>query len=337
MKKAITTLLLLLLSFRMMGQIDYLEPVKDYTKHTNEINGYYNNVFSLLNFGISHKPYAYYAALPSFSPEYALSVESREGKYFLLSNTLSQNSWQVERNSIKVKTSSTEIGKTLYTLLGELLSLTTGQIQDMDGSTSGLDGITYYFTTTNNKGEIMTGKKWSPDRNTLMGRLVAIFESAYSLSLKKGLSEEDIINNARRLIKSLEDRSKAHPDQYKKPRYAGNFQTGVWKSCEPGKELEIQPELPDSTLEDYAMSNLIYPPKLLAKAAKGYALCEFTVNREGKVVNPHILKCSYREFGEEALRIVNSLPQFVPGMSGGVPVDCNYVLYIPCRPKPNLR
>ncbi|WP_462431956.1 energy transducer TonB, partial [Bacteroides nordii] len=88
----------------------------------------------------------------------------------------------------------------------------------------------------------------------------------------------------------------------------------------------------DYTPESYAAKHLIYPPTLLAKAAKGYALCQFTINREGEVINAHILKYSHSEFANEALRIVKSMPKAVPAMSEGSPVACNYVLYIPFRP-----
>ena len=63
MKKTITTLLLLSLSLRMTGQIDYLEPIKDYSKYKSELSGYYSNVLSLLSTGLSKKPYACYAVI----------------------------------------------------------------------------------------------------------------------------------------------------------------------------------------------------------------------------------------------------------------------------------
>ena len=299
MKKTITTLLLLLLSLRMTGQIDYLEPIKDYSKYKSELSGYYSNVLSLLSTGLSKKPYACYAVIPSFSPEYTVSAETKNGKYYLISNTLSQNSWQAEKSTIKVNTKSTEISKTLYQALGELLQMATLQIQDMDGSTTGLDGTTYYFSTTNGKGEVLTGKKWSPDRATLMGRLVQIYESVYALSTGKAIPESLIINDARILLKDLQERSKAFPDEYKQPKYAGIFPAGLWQSIESGRELESVPEFPDYTPESYAAKHLIYPPTLLAKAAKGYALCQFTINREGEVINAHILKYSHSEFANE--------------------------------------
>ena len=333
MKKATTILfLLLLLSCRAVGQIDYLEPIKDYTGNKDELSGYYCNVFSLLNTGLSKQPYAQYTALPSFSPEYTVSAEAQGGKYYLVSNTLSQNSWQAEMDRIKVNRKSVVISKALYQAFGELLQLTTGQIQDMDGSSTGLDGISYYFSTTNNKGKVVTGKKWSPDSATLMGRLVQICESAYALSTGKEVPESMIIKDTQTLLKDLRDRSKAFPDEYKQPKYSGIFLTGLWQSIEPGKELEAIPQFPDGTPETYAAKHITYPPSLLEKSIKGYALCQFTVSREGNVTNVHILKYSHPEFAEETLKIVKGMPKYQPAMSENQPVACNYVLYIPFRP-----
>lgn len=333
MKKTATTLLLFcLLSLQMMGQIDYLEPVKDYTRHKDELSGYYNNVFSLLNTGLDKKPRAHYVALPSFSPEYAVSAEAAEGNYYLVSNTLSQNSWQAESSQIKVNRKSVEIDKALYQSMTELLRMTTSQIQDLDGSTSGLDGTTYYFSATNEKGGVMTGKKWSPDRASLMGRLVQIFESAYALSIGKEVSESLILQDAQTLLKELRKREKEFPDEYKQPKYAGIFPAGVWQSIETNRELEAIPLFPDFTPESYAAEHIVYPEELLAKEVKGYVLCEFTVNREGKVTNAHILKYSRPEFAEETLKVVKSMPKGTPAMSEGSPVACNYILYIPFRP-----
>ncbi|WP_455585123.1 energy transducer TonB [Bacteroides sp.] len=333
MKKTTTTFLLLFLfSFRMMGQIDYLEPIKDYTKYKNELSGYYCNVFSLLNTGLSEQPRARYVALPSFSPEYTVSVETQGGKYYLVSNTLSQNSWQAEKNTVKVNRKSVEITKALYQPLVELLQMTTSQIQDMDGSTTGLDGTTYYFSATNDKGKVVTGKKWSPDSATLMGRLVQIWESVYALSIEKAIPENLIIKDAQALLKDLRNRNKEFPDEYKQPKYAGIFPAGLWQSIEADRELETIPLFPDFTPESYAAKHIAYPSALLAKAVKGYALCQFTIDRRGNVTNAHILKYSHPEFAEEALRVVKSMPKGTPAMSEDSPVACNYILYVPFRP-----
>lgn len=140
MKKIVISLLLLTLSFRLSAQIDYLEPVKPFTTYTGELGEYYRNVFSLLNTGFQQRPYARFVAIPSFSPEYAMSVEKKNGRCLLIANTLSRTYWQAEKGTVKVETKSVEISQSLYQSLGAIARLVTSQIQDLDGSTAGLDG-----------------------------------------------------------------------------------------------------------------------------------------------------------------------------------------------------
>ena len=82
MKKIVFFILLLTLSFRLTAQIDYLEPVKPFTTYTGELGEYYRNVFSLLNTGFQQQPYARFVAIPSFSPEYAMSVEKKGAAFY---------------------------------------------------------------------------------------------------------------------------------------------------------------------------------------------------------------------------------------------------------------
>ena len=122
MKKIVFCLLLLTFSFRLAAQIDYLEPVKPFSTYTGELGEYYRSVFSLLNTGFQKQPYARFAAIPSFSPEYAMSVEKRNGRYTLVSNTLSRTYWQAEKGTVTVDTKSVVISASLYQSLGGYLS-----------------------------------------------------------------------------------------------------------------------------------------------------------------------------------------------------------------------
>ena len=171
-KKIVFCLLLLTFSFRLAAQIDYLEPVKPFSTYTGELGEYYRSVFSLLNTGFQKQPYARFAAIPSFSPEYAMSVEKKNGRCLLIANTLSRTYWQAEKGTVKVETKSVEISQSLYQSLGAIARLVTSQIQDLDGSTAGLDGVVYYFSSTDAKGKEMMGRKWSPMKGLLMERLV---------------------------------------------------------------------------------------------------------------------------------------------------------------------
>ena len=127
----------------------------------DENREYYRSVFSLLNTGFQKQPYARFAAIPSFSPEYAMSVEKRNGRYTLVSNTLSRTYWQAEKGTVTVDTKSVVISASLYQSLGAIFRLVTEQVQDLDGSTAGLDGIVYFFSSTDAKGKEQMGRKWS--------------------------------------------------------------------------------------------------------------------------------------------------------------------------------
>ena len=62
---------------------------------------------------------------------------------------------------------------------------------------------------------------------------------------------------------------------------------------------------------------MIYPAELLKDNVSGYALCEFTIDKEGVILRPHILKSTHPEFAEEALRIVKEMPNWTPALVGG--------------------
>ena len=127
---------------------------------TQQLGEYYRSVFSLLNTGFQKQPYARFAAIPSFSPEYAMSVEKRNGRYTLVSNTLSRTYWQAEKGTVTVDTKSVVISASLYQSLGAIFRLVTEQVQDLDGSTAGLDGIVYFFSSTDE-----WGVRWATDKN----------------------------------------------------------------------------------------------------------------------------------------------------------------------------
>ena len=90
-----------------------MEPAKDFKQYEGVLKEYYDNVFPLLYKGYSEKPLARYTSMPSFSNEYSFSVETIEGKNYVLSNRLSESYWY-SKNKKKVK----RIHPTKYILLG---------------------------------------------------------------------------------------------------------------------------------------------------------------------------------------------------------------------------
>lgn len=333
MKRYLTLLIFILFPFWLTAQTDYLEPVRSFSTYTGELGEYYRNVFPLLETGFQRRPYARLVVIPSFTPEYAMSVERRQGRYCLVSNTLSRTYWQSDKNSVKVNSKTTFIKQELYTTLGSIFRQVTTEVQDLDGTAAGLDGIVYYFYSTDARGNIIKGKKWSPDEGSLMERLVTVCQSAYQLSIGKNISEASLTEEAAALLKDLRQRAKEQPEAYKKPLYVGIYQVGAQLKTLSGKTIDSIPELSSGTTDQYLDEHLQYPAKLLKEKVEGYALCEFTIDKGGTVLRPHILQATHPEFAAEALRLVKEMPKWKPAVADGNPIGTNYTLYVPFRIK----
>jgi TonB family protein len=64
-----------------------------------------------------------------------------------------------------------------------------------------------------------------------------------------------------------------------------------------------------------------YPEEAKKQKIQGKVIIRFVVNKEGRVTDAVVLKGVYPLLDVEALRVVNALPDFKPGMQGGKPVD----------------
>lgn len=330
MKRFVAILQILLFSFPLFAQVDYLDPVRSVDKYPGELGEYYRNVFSLLHTGFQKKPYACFTVIPSFSPEYAMSVEKRNGRTCLISNTLSRTYWQADKKMVKVNNHSVIISPSLYQSLGLIFRLVASQIQDMDGTAVGLDGTAYYVSSTDAQGHVMMGRKWMPQKEMLMGRLVLLCESAYLLSTGGNISEKTLAEEATALLKELQKRSKEQPNAHKRPIYMGIYTLGVQRSPNR-KAVEKGPKFPHVTPERYVFEQVVYPKELLAKDIKGYVLCEFTIDKGGEILRPHILESTHPQFAEEVLRVVKQMPVWSPALAANQPLECNYILYAPFR------
>lgn len=333
MNRFVYILFFLLFSLPLSAQTDYLDPVRSLSNYKGELGEYYRNVIWLLNTGFQEKPYARYVVLPSFSPEYALSVEKRNGRCVLVSNTLSRTYWQADKKDVKLDTQSVVISRALYHSLGSLFRLATSQVQDLDGSGDGFDGVVYYFFSTDEKGRLLKGRKWSPANGTLMNQLVQVSQSAYLLSRGSNISEDALCEEAKSLLKKLHQRSKQAPEVYRKPVYVGAYRLGAYWHTSEGVKVDEPAYFPHGEVDTYIAGQLVYPAELKAKNKSGYVLCDFVIDKEGKVQRPVILKATHPLFGEEALRVIKRMPAWQPALIKGKPVESRYSLYIPFRPR----
>jgi len=94
--------------------------------------------------------------------------------------------------------------------------------------------------------------------------------------------------------------------------------------------VQVQPEFPGGTdsLQAFLDNNLVYPEEAKLNHIHGKVYVGFMVDKTGKIVNPKILSSASKILDDEALRVVNMMPDWTPGNAGGTPVSVQYILPI---------
>lgn len=84
-----------------------------------------------------------------------------------------------------------------------------------------------------------------------------------------------------------------------------------------------------SALMAFLHENMHYPEEAKKAQKEGRVVCSFVVSDKGKVTKAHVVKSSGTEsLDEEALRIVNAMPDWKPGIQNGEPVNVIFTLPI---------
>lgn len=83
--------------------------------------------------------------------------------------------------------------------------------------------------------------------------------------------------------------------------------------------VEIMPSFPggESALFQYLSSNIRYPQAAIDRDLEGRVYVEFVVDRSGKVTNAKVKKGIHPTLDAEALRVVESMPDWSPGIQNG--------------------
>jgi len=84
----------------------------------------------------------------------------------------------------------------------------------------------------------------------------------------------------------------------------------------------------DDSLAVFLQNNNKYAVQGQANGKRGQVNVGFTVDKAGKLKEPMIIRGASKEIDEEVLRVVQQMPNWKPGTSGGVPVEVQYILPI---------
>jgi hypothetical protein len=202
MKRIVIFALMFVNFFTSYGQKQHLEPENFNVGGGLEI--YYKNLNTLLFNRLSDKPYARYVVIPSFSKEYAFSIEKKNKKFFVISISLSESYWRAkDKNAVKFTIEKHTIEKELFKKIGDLFQLLANQTKSYELINYSTDGEKYYFMSTNNKGDVQIGSTWSPSDNSMMGRLIKVSNKLYSIGSGNDISKTEISNEIDELITEL--------------------------------------------------------------------------------------------------------------------------------------
>ena len=73
----------------------------------------------------------------------------------------------------------------------------------------------------------------------------------------------------------------------------------------------------DKELLRYVYQNIRYPEMARESNIEGLVVVQFVIEKDGSVSNTHILRDIGGGCGKEALRVVNSMPEWTPGLQRG--------------------
>lgn len=90
------------------------------------------------------------------------------------------------------------------------------------------------------------------------------------------------------------------------------------------------PDFPggDPALMEYLRQNLRYPTPAQNAGIQGTVWVEFVVGKGGSIEDVHVLRGIGGGCDEEALRVVNQMPDWTPGKQRGFPVKVRFQLPI---------
>ena len=97
--------------------------------------------------------------------------------------------------------------------------------------------------------------------------------------------------------------------------------------------VEKFPEFPGGidALRKFIADNLIYPQEAQEKGIQGQVFCQFVIERDGSVSNIQVVRGIHPLLDEEAIRVIELMPKWIPGECYEEPVRVRFTLPIHFR------
>lgn len=98
--------------------------------------------------------------------------------------------------------------------------------------------------------------------------------------------------------------------------------------------VEQMPEFPNggmAGLMQFLSKNIKYPTIAQENGTQGRVVVQFVVNKDGSIVDATVLRGVDPYLDKEAIRVINSMPKWKPGMQRGKPVRVKYTVPVMFR------
>jgi hypothetical protein len=197
MKRSITLRLATLLSVWGASNLSaqhgsYLEPVEGYFHSLPFTHPYLSAVREILIRDSFRAPAAM-VTLPSFAPESMVSIESRDGKVYIVHATASEPIWSSKkREGISVLRRENIVDLKVAQRIHEAFALATSRIRYPEEPLAAVDGVSYYFSALT-AGGMRAGCIWDPAEQSRCAMLVDLGKALSRFAT--GQESEDNLRN----------------------------------------------------------------------------------------------------------------------------------------------
>ena len=93
--------------------------------------------------------------------------------------------------------------------------------------------------------------------------------------------------------------------------------------------VEENPQFPDggtAGLLQYLGKNIKYPTIPQENGTQGRVTVQFVVNKDGSIVDVKVIRGVDPYLDKEAVRVISTMPKWIPGKQRGVPVRCKFTV-----------
>lgn len=193
---------------RAPGYADHLLPAESYFANADWHHAYYRAVRESLGAGLSDEPLARVLVMPSFLPEYVLSVQRNGAGYSLTYRVCQPSVYQTYESHlpVRVRTTTVPLRPAVATAVARVFTAAVGQTRyPTGGSDDGFDGTRYTFITYERTAHFVgfrSGERWSPPATTRLGALVQLQATLRQLALTptNRLVEQRLLQQAQQLL-----------------------------------------------------------------------------------------------------------------------------------------